>query len=178
MRAITLPVLVACLPVVVGPVVVAAQPKGKPPKQVQIVNDPLVVSSASATRFQLVGFTPATFAGDAGVLGMSRGCAAEFPGSRLCSSVEVMETVGGPDLTGRPRAWVRPVLVLSTPNSAVDASGFDGQVNAFSCVGWTFATGGNSGLTVSAEGGFFAEASAARGACDVARPVSCCAAIP
>jgi hypothetical protein len=89
-----------------------------------------------------------------------------------------VQTVNPPDLTGRPRAWVRPALVRSTPNSAVDASGFQGQANDFSCVGWSFALAANSGLTVSADGSFFAEASTERGRCDVSRPAACCAPLP
>ncbi len=169
----------AGLAVLAGPIVATAEPKPKPPRQVQIVNDPLAVITAPPPRFQLVGFTNATFAGDAGVLGMSRGCAVELPGSRMCDSLEVLETSAVPDLTGRPRAWVRPSPVPGgTPGRVVDASGAQEEPNNLTCIAWSFATSGNSGLTVSTDGSFFAEASAERGRCDVPRPVACCALIP
>jgi hypothetical protein len=48
-------------------------------------------------------------------------CQAEFPGSRLCSSMEVMETTAIPDLEGN--AWVRPSFISTIDRSVLDASG-------------------------------------------------------
>ena len=80
-------------------------------------------------RVQLVGFTTAGFQGDEGVLGYTRACQQEFPESRMCTSVEVLETTDVPALSGD--AWVRPVSQVSD-SVALDASG----VKSDSC--WIF----------------------------------------
>ncbi len=86
----------------------------------------LVASPATAAPFQLVGFTTTTVLGDAGVLGMSTACMADFgdmPGVRMCTSVEVMETTAVPAIS-EPDAWVRPVFQpTATSTEGVDASG-------------------------------------------------------
>jgi hypothetical protein len=48
-------------------------------------------------------------------------CQAEFPGSRLCSGMEVMETTAIPDLEGN--AWVRPSFISTIDRSVLDAAG-------------------------------------------------------
>ncbi len=45
-----------------------------------------------------MGFTTATFQGGEGILGFTKACQAEFPETRMCTSVEVMQTVGVPAL--------------------------------------------------------------------------------
>ena len=64
-------------------------------------------SGSADEAYQLVGFTKAQHPGDVRLFGLTRACQAEFPGSRLCSSVEVMETTAIPDgLEGN--AWRVP----------------------------------------------------------------------
>ena len=53
-------------------------------QSVEVVNAP---TPAPPLGFQLVGFTSATFDGSQGVLGFTLACQAEFPGSRMCTSV-------------------------------------------------------------------------------------------
>lgn len=67
---------------------------------VEVSNLPGPTGGACAP-FQLVRFTRATFTGGEGVINFTRWCQAEFPGSRMCSSVEVMETTDVPFATGR-----------------------------------------------------------------------------
>ena len=67
----------------------------------------------TADPYQLVGFTDSPiFKGDTGVLGFTAACQAAFgPPARMCSSVEVLETVViqvAP--LGDEGGWVRPVL--------------------------------------------------------------------
>lgn len=148
------------------------------PKQVEVVNDPLVVEvvnpapPAPPARFQLVGFTSATMLGNAGVLSLTLACQQEFNGSRMCNSVEVIETVMVPSgLTGN--AWVRPFFVpfqqvstSSSPGTGLDASGIVGQAIEFSCVG-------SRGFAVTATGIFISSQF-----CSDPRPVACCALMP
>ena len=116
--------------------------------------------SSGEEEFVLVGFTSTTHLGDTGVLGFTQACNAEFSDSRMCTSVEVMETVDVPGgLSGD--AWVRPVNL-----TGLDASG---QSGVRSCFGWSNRDGA-FGLSVSGSGQFGV------GFCDTPQPVSCCAA--
>lgn len=82
----------------------------------------LPAPGGACTPFQLVGFTTATLAGNQGVLAFGRACQQDFPGSWMCSSVEVLETTAIPsDLTGP--AWVRPTYVAGGSPVGHDASG-------------------------------------------------------
>lgn len=128
------------------------------------------------TQWVLVGTTTSTHLGDAGVRTMNDACRAEFPMSRMCSSVEVIESVPTYPFSSSEAAWVRPVLEGTDGNGAIiDSSGLPGSVNvaysyALSCGGWSGAAGGH-GLVVDSGGSF------QRGECYVARPVTCCALI-
>ena len=119
--------------------------------------------------FQLAGFTSDTFLGDTGVLGFTQACQVEFgAAARMCTSVEVMETVVVPDdLVVADDAWVRPVFVPGATD-ALDASSVRTSPLNLTCVGWRL-TSGRNGLTVSQVGGFVQQS------CEVARPVACCA---
>ena len=66
---------------------------GPPISQVEVVNEPLAVevtnppAANALPRFQLVGFTSATFMGGEGVFGYTRECQAEFGDeNRICLS--------------------------------------------------------------------------------------------
>ena len=129
----------------------------------------------ACSDFELVGFTSATYEGRTGVLGFTQACQSEFVDSRMCTSVEVMQTVNLPSgLTGA--AWVRPVFVPhQTPSSsyeALDASGTRDSASELSCDGWYY---GSTGLLVNAGGQFFESRR-----CDDLdlNHVACCAAPP
>ena len=99
-------------------------------KEVEVVNFP---DSAPPARFQLVGFTSELRTGASGVLNFTLACQAEFPGSRMCTSVEVMETTNVP--AGLPpRAWVRPVFEVSTFTER-DSSGATRTFGNLGCQG-------------------------------------------
>jgi hypothetical protein len=123
-----------------------------------------------AANFELVGFTTATFTGGEGVLGYTAACGAEFPDSRMCTSIEIMNTVNVPTgLTGN--AWVRPVLVPGGGGgAATEASGIEANSpNDFSCSAWR---GSGNGLVVYADGDF------SIGGCTGARLAACCGEVP
>jgi hypothetical protein len=67
-------------------------------QDVNVTNTPLPVTVAPPARFQLVGFTSATYNGDmGGHFGVTRKCQIEFPNSRMCSLEEVAATTAIPD---------------------------------------------------------------------------------
>jgi len=140
-------------------------------------------SSGGSPRFELVGFTQASFEGDFGVLNFTRACISEFgPGHRMCTSEEVLNTTVPPPyipcFNEFPycRAWVRPTLMPSGSGPATDASGYsafglpDENPETLSCSGWsTHGTFNNSsGLTVGPEGSFLALQ------CKIDLKVACC----
>ena len=98
------------------------------PLAVDVTNEPLAVEVMSApplgppARFQLVGFTSTTHTGDEGVLRFTLACQAEFAGSRMCSSQEVLDTTDVPSGLGG-YAWVRTTF-QPTGSLKLDASGF------------------------------------------------------
>ncbi len=135
--------------------------------EVEVTNLP---AASAPPRFQLVGFSTTPRKGGAGVLGMTLECQNDFSGSRMCTSIEAMETVNVPSgLSGD--AWIRPVFQPSV-DSPADASGVPGRVDHLSCAGWTASTTGTIGLGVNSNGSFTTRQ------CVVARPVACCALVP
>ncbi len=79
-------------------------------------------------RFELVGFTSATFDGDEGVLGFTLACQAEFPGTRMCFTQEALNVVDVPLLAGR--AWIR-----LSPSLSSNTNTFEGASNKH-CFVW------------------------------------------
>jgi len=122
-------------------------------------------------QFQLVGFTEAALSADIGVIGFTEACQAEFGASRMCSSVEVMQTVDMPVLSGSTTAWVVPVAQpgSSSGGVVVDASGVEGQQGyGLSCKGWSSPHTASHGLIVDGKGRFD-EVS-----CSQTKRVACC----
>ena len=149
-------------------------------QDVNVTNEPLAVLSPPRPRIQLVGFTSGNLTSDTGVLGFTLACQAEFAESRMCSSMEVLESVSVPSgLNGT--AWVRPsftpVSISGGSNTtvALDASGVQragapGSDGLLSCSGWSQSVTA-SGLTLDANGRFVGRP------CNdaVGRSVACCA---
>jgi hypothetical protein len=117
-----------------------------------------------------VGFTEAEQPGNVRMFGLTRACQAEFPGSRVCSSQEVLQTTAIPNgLEGD--AWVRPALVGTIDRSVVDASGLvllGGP--ASNCDQWTGKA--STGIVVDGDGAFH---SGSQARCSDPHPVACCA---
>jgi len=140
-------------------------------QDVNVVNAP--PQCGAAASFQLVGFTTATFTGGQGVLGLTSACQQQFAKSRMCTSLEVMDTTAIPSgLAGE--AWVRPSFVAAGAGGVVDASGgAEGFARDSTCWGWSVGIGpGAYGLDVDAAGRF------RQVGCDTPRAVACCASVP
>ncbi len=137
------------------------------PKKVEVINDPLAVEVVNPVyprppvRWQLVGFTSATYTGDmGGHFGVMQKCELEFPNSRMCTTLEAQQTTTIPaGLTGE--AWVNPGI-----------ADFSGLVNR-NCSYWTH-IGGGTGRTISATGGVGSDD------CLIAheQSIACCALVP
>lgn len=131
---------------------------------------------------ELVGFSSERFTGGrTGVLGYTRACQADFPGSRMCTSEEVLRTVNVPSLPVT-KAWVLPSFQPIAPTSdglvALDASGKANQtIRNFTCSSWISNDSQTFGLTVIVDdtgrvGSFDF------GNCAAERSVACCMPTP
>jgi hypothetical protein len=147
-------------------------------QDVNVVNAP--PPAGAAARVQLVGFTSATFPGTQGVLAFTLACQQEFANSRMCSSLEILETDAVPGgLAGE--AWVRPSLVVANAPSGtvIDASGVAATADRMTCDGWRGAPQTGliaSGLVVDASGRFRVPGLNID-ECGIARSIACCAAV-
>ena len=121
------------------------------------------------SRYQLVGKSSQSFRGFEGVVRLNNACSATFPGSRMCTSVEVMETASFTgNLSGS--SWVRPTIVgVDSRGTVVDASGVAGSTlrGGLSCRGWSarllvpIGSRGSTGLAIGF-GGRIGQASCSR----------------
>jgi hypothetical protein len=156
---------------------------GADPKEVKVVNfpEPVEVQDVNVTnaslcppsqQSELVGFTTSTHFGGIGIFVIMAACMAEFPGSHLCTSEEVILTTSIPDLTGQGPAWLRPTYQPTGETSVRDISGTTHSANRLSCSGWGNPTAGSSGLTVDGAGRFSAKS------CSEPHPIACCALVP
>ncbi len=143
-------------------------------KQVEIVNDPLAVEIVNPTspgppvRWQLVGFTSATYTGAmGGNFGVTRKCQLEFPNSRMCSIEEAVATTSIPSgLSGH--AWTHAQGAVGVVIFAGDPVS---QSN--NCFGWRSSLHTFTGNVISDEG-----AADVISDCDRAHPIACCALVP
>ena len=104
----------------------------------------------------------------AAVLKQNRICAAEFDGSRVCTSLEILDTVNPPvPAADFPGAWVRPVLQKIANADNLDASGVVNVGQFFQCT-----TASNLGLMMQPDESF------ALADCGSVLPVACCALVP
>jgi hypothetical protein len=144
------------------------------PKPVEVINDPLEVEVVNPApeciplRWQLVGFTSATYPGAmGGNFGVTRKCQLEFPNSRMCSIEEAVATTSIPsELSGR--AWTHA-------QGAAGAVIFAGTPVAQStnCLGWRSGIPTLTGNVISDEG--IADVISD---CNRAHPIACCALVP
>ena len=75
----------------------------------------LVASTFTAAHalevYQWVGITSNIYKPDIGLMKFSEICGSEFPGSRMCTSKELMETHSRPPIQEKsPYAWVQPII--------------------------------------------------------------------
>jgi hypothetical protein len=148
---------VQAVEVVNPPAVQAVEVTNQPDVQaVEIVN-PVAPTPAPPMRFQLVGFTAATYNGDlGGTFGAAKTCQLEFEGSRMCSTLEVLDTVDIPAaLVGE--AWVMPDTI-------------DARTGGLTCQFWTGFNG--TGTYVTSQGIITSSK------CEPVRAIACCALVP
>jgi len=146
--------------------------------EIDLLGVRIAMLEASASGFELKGFSATNRSGNSGALGMNAACAATFAGSRMCTSSEVLATTNVPDIASNGNAWVRPSFSpVATGGSAatagLDASGVPAPNAAngttsedLSCRGW--AASGALGLVVNRNGSF------QLAGCSSGRPVACC----
>jgi hypothetical protein len=143
----------------------------------------VVSVDGSAADYELVGFTSATFDGDQTPRGFTEACQAEFSvDTRMCNSVEVIETVNWPSLPDASFAWTHPVFApnVGTQTFQLDASGraVGPSLNGdLSCQAWSTNVAGYYGLTTSTMLGSNT-ATIGFWDCDATRPVACCGPVP
>ncbi len=132
---------------------------------------------------QMVGLSTEKKRKRDGVIALNNACNTEFPGSRMCTTVEVMNSAG--DFSAPQGAWVRPVLkpvslysdFSVSPRRPVqfeEGSGFftSGTTASLNCAGFAFSGGGDLGMIYIGEGRF------SKLDCATETAVACCAAIP
>lgn len=134
-------------------------------------------------KMQYVGMSTRLFNGGEGVLQMTRACQETFPGSRMCSSDEVVKTTELPDEVSLPASqpapfgWVRPSAIVGRGNNiGIETTvALQSDVEKFSCAGWNTSTStalsANSGLTVNRHGQFVLSG------CSGTLKVACCAVV-
>jgi hypothetical protein len=128
---------------------------------------------ATAATAQYVGVTTETFDGGQGVITYNRACHAAHPGSRMCTSQEIMSTVN-PPVAGSPGevAWVRPVYQPTSTTYLIDVSG---QLYISTCEGWSEAPNSNNGFVVQLDtGSFYSQLMQ----CNIPNKVTCCIPVP
>ena len=130
--------------------------------------------NAEEIKFHHVGVTSTTSTGGVGIGALNNACDATFPGSRMCTTVEIMETTPFPAGVQRG-AWVRPLIIgLDSQRQLLDASGFHefptivGE--GLSCRGWQSSSAQHGGMEVVGSTGLFTATS-----CSDSRPAACCA---
>ena len=144
------------------------------PKQVEVINDPLMVEVVNPAppsppvRWQLVGFTSATYTGTmGGNFGVTQKCQLDFPNSRMCSIEEAVATTSIPSgLSGRAWSHAQGVagVVIFAGNPVAQGN---------NCFSWRSSIPTQSGNVISDEG----VADVISG-CDREHPIACCALVP
>jgi hypothetical protein len=128
---------------------------------------------SGAPNFQLVGISVRPLPGGAGIGELNRTCSERFPGSRMCTTLEVMNTPD-PPLPLFTVGWVRPVFVgFDDAGNAIDASGRQGHPEEqLTCNVWAGGPGSTGTVVLGTSN---ANAYLGLQPCDVAHSTACCA---
>ena len=121
---------------------------------------------------ELVGYTSVPRNGAQGVLVYNEDCDNAFPGSRICTSGDLMLgnlPVRFPDPTPSATNWILPTIVGNSATSLIDASGIVATGANFTCNAFASAAAGVTGLTANDRGVIVLAA------CNGSRSVACCA---
>ena len=110
---------------------------------------------ANVSAPQFVGLSSATFAGTQGVATYTYACQTDFPGSRMCSSEEFINTRDFPVeyMGSGVVGWIRPTF--ASGSMVLDVSGIASvDQGNLTCDGWKQSTTGYRGLVVNGDGEF------------------------
>jgi hypothetical protein len=123
---------------------------------------------SGAARFQLVGFSSATYTGAmGGNFGVTQKCQLEFPTSRMCSIEEAVATTSIPSgLSGH--AWTHAQAAVGVVIFAGDPVS-----QSKNCFGWRSSLHTFTGNVISDEG-----TADVISDCDREHPIACCALVP
>ena len=120
-------------------------------------------ASADEPHLDFLGLSKGVTDGGGGIVTMHRLCQATFPGSRMCTSRDILLSIAPPALGRSDSGWVQPVFVPYHSEPGVfDISGV-GHITELqeklgvdfttprhlSCFGWSRGSGDLSGLTLS-----------------------------
>jgi hypothetical protein len=165
------------------------------PKQVEVINDPLVVEvtnlppvqdvnivdgatgGCEVKTFQLVGFTSTLYTGNlGGIFGSTQKCQLDFPGSRMCAFEEIQKTTDVPDQIA-DFAWMEPASTTSCVGSIIIDESEKGM-RQWSCN----ALDAPCRAVAVQEFGISFESTGSTGGlrlpCSVEQPIACCALAP
>lgn len=110
---------------------VKAAPRGTPTIVTNDSTSPVAVTGTVAALnsnlYKAVGVTTATFVSQKTNYALSAGCAAEFTGSRICSSEELILAPGRINV-GATGAWIMPTIIVSYSGSGAGAFDISGLV--------------------------------------------------
>ena len=114
--------------------------------------------------------------GGAGILEFNEECVTDFgPNARICSSLEVLQTIQSTTVPDREnndiRQWVVPTIVAGS-STGIDASGIAGAAGTLTCNGWSTQSSSFKGLTVDDFGRFSTQT------CVGTRQIACCTPVP
>lgn len=145
---------------------------------VTVVNDaaaPVPVDIVNDTgRFVYVGRSATNTSPDIGNVGLNQLCAATFPGSRMCTSAELILTGDPPATTSNQ--WLAPTFTGAVIGSeVVDFSGLVGTPAALSCGSTAINEGPFSQTTGTGIVYVTTSGTIVKAGCNGVRPVACCA---
>ncbi len=109
----------------------------------------------------LLGFSTETFAGNRGILNMTRACQEQFSGSRVCTAGEILRSINIPASPAPGFVWVQSATTFSTAGIS-DCGGWTS--NAATDRAWAIELGPDHGCY----GGFHPRS------CDQQLAVACC----
>lgn len=152
--------------------------------EAQVRSTPVTVTNTTANPVPVTGATPVfQYMGrstdftlpNIGMVGLGELCHAAHPGSRMCTSRELLETPNPPVTDGNQ--WVHPSIVGILPDGRVlDYSGHAGTIEGLTCGAqgfnlgpWTQATGAGAMVLVPST------KQLVLGGCAAIRAVACCA---
>jgi hypothetical protein len=137
---------------------------GNLPAQQEVFGTVTIANLPSVQQRTFLGVSTLMLKGDRGFGRYNAACHDDFPGSRMCTTKEYIETVNPPEV--ETEAWIRPDYVRGGYGSVIDITGSSSTPGYMSCAGWT--NDSYHGLTIAPGGVIFAKP------CSPEKPIACC----